>query len=66
MKAVVKDGFGDRAEVEANASVWPGRVWLNVHPRNHPEDNVLLDLTPKKARRLAKALRDAAKEIDRA
>lgn len=60
MRASIADGFGDRAVVETRPAT---RVWLTVHPKGEPGDGITLALTPKKARRLAKALKRASKEI---
>lgn len=59
--ASIADGFGDRARVVSLGS----RVALEVHEKGLAEEGLSLLLTPQKARRLAKALRTAAKEIEK-
>jgi hypothetical protein len=55
----MKDNFGDPIEVKV-LSV--GDVILTVHD-GHMRSSAMASLSPKKARRLAKALRKAAKEV---
>lgn len=59
MRAVVKDTFGDALIVQD----LDGRVWVDVRYDREESPRARLALTPKKARRLAKALKRAAKEI---
>lgn len=54
MKAEMNDSYGDPIKVEVPA----GTVWLYV---SDGEGRALAGLTPKKARKLAKVLKRAAK-----
>lgn len=59
-KKSIEDTYGDTAEVEGVPDL--GRVYVYVRT---PESVADLALTPEKARRLAKALKKAAKHAER-
>lgn len=61
MTFTMKDTYGDPIEV-CPEGVLDGRIYLTV---TDGDDNAQAALTPKKARKLAKALKRAAKEASR-
>lgn len=61
MVTKVKDFYGDTIEVFDGAT----RVYVNAKWANPRKSSLDFSLTPKKARRLAKALKRAAKKAER-
>lgn len=65
LHASIVDNFGDRARVESEnlGGGFGPRVYLSICPRTGREQDLVTDLalTPKKARRLARALKRAAR-----